>query len=91
MQKSSFFPTEFKSEEISGARALPRALRAHIFPVFELKIAKNSKKMSFCQLWSALSARGNARAKKLFKNLNSPNPGDAFCTFNHKKILKIEN
>ena len=65
--------------------------RAHIFPAFELKIAKNSEKMSFCQLWSALSARGSARAQNLFSNLNSPNPGDNFCTFNHKKMLKIEN
>ena len=50
VQNVSIFSEEFISEEISGARALPRALREHIFPAFELKIAKNSEKMSFCQL-----------------------------------------
>ena len=69
------------------ARTSARAARAYISSIW----AKNSEKMSFCQLWSALSARGSARAQNLFSYLNSPNPGDNFCTFNHKKMLKIEN
>jgi len=72
VQKSSTFHGEFKSEEKFGARALPRAVRA-------FENASKSQKMGFLPYFSrfsptfgARSARGSARAPKIFSDLKSP-------------------
>ena len=83
MQNLSIFSKEFEFTEISGARALPRALRAQKILAFEQKIIKNA-------IFVIFVAR-SARAPNFFSDLNSPNPGDEFCTLNESKIVKIDN
>ena len=62
MQKSSIFSNEFEFTEISGARALPRALRAQKILAFEQKIIKNAIFVIFV----ARSARAQVRARQIF-------------------------
>ena len=62
MQKSSIFSNEFEFTEISGARALPRALRAQKILAFEQKIIKNVIFVIFV----ARSAGAQVRARQIF-------------------------
>ena len=87
VQKSSMFSNESEFTEISGARTLPRALRVQKILAFEQKIIKNAIFVIFV----VRSARVSARAPNFFSDLNSPNPGDEFCTLNESKIVKIDN
>ena len=69
------------------ARTSARAARAENSGIW----AKNHQKCHFRHFCSALSARASARAPNFFSDLNSPNPGDEFCTLNESKIVKIDN
>ena len=62
VQKSSIFSKEFEFTEISGARALPRALRAQKILAFEQKTMKNAIFVIFV----ARSARAQVRACQFF-------------------------
>ena len=77
--KAIYFFQGIRITELSGARRKFCHLR------------KNHQKCHFRPFCSALSARASARAPNFFSDLNSPNPGDEFCTLNESKIVKIDN
>ena len=91
VQNVSIFSEEFISEEISGARALLRTLRAKQHWGFSQKLAQKLWKSRFFTFWSALSARTSGRNSFLFSESNSLNIIDDFCTLNESKILKTHN